>query len=377
MRQILTKEKYLKAISFDELIKATNECVRGVKWKESTAKFYTNRLYRIAELRQLLKTNKYKLQNYIKFMTFDPKPREICATRIRDRVLQRSLCNNGLYDAFVNPFIYDNLACQKGKGITASIKRMKYHLNKYFHENNTNEGYYLKLDIHHYFESTPHEELKKIVKYYIREENFQKIVFDIIDSFDDKRSDKEIKLDPFGKRGIGLGSQCSQLLQLLYLNDVDHYIKEQLKVAHYIRYMDDMILLARTKEHANFLLQKIKEILERKGLTLNKKSKISRIQDNIQFCKIIYKLSKSGKIKTKVVRKTFNREIRRIRKYKQLLKDGKISIKDLIQHGNTWYGFAKWRCSGKQIKFIKDLFRNTFSEFKGNKELIKYKYQLM
>lgn len=361
MNQVLTEENYKKAISFDELIKATNECVKGVKWKESTAKFYNERMFRIVQLRKELHEGKYKIQSYIKFLTYDPKRREISATRIRDRVLQRSLCNNGLYDAFVKSFIYDNLACQKGKGTTKAIERMKYHLTQYFKDNKTNKGYYLKLDIRHYFESTPHEKLKKIVAYYIKELHFQEHVFKIIDSFEDKRSEDQIKLDPFGKRGIGLGSQCSQLLQLLYLNDLDHYIKEQLKIKHYLRYMDDIVMFINTKEDAKIIWDKIEMFLKKKGLELNQKSKISRIEDNVQFCKVIYKLSSSGKVKTKVVRKTFNKERRKLRKYKELLKDNKITIKELIQHGNTWYGFAKWRCSGKQIKYIKEQAKKLFS----------------
>ena len=154
----------------------------------------------------------------------------------------------------MNSFIYDNLACQRGKGTTKAIERMKYHLRKYFLENHTNKGYYVKLDIHHYFQSTPHQKLKEIVAERIVQPDFQKRVFEIIDSFKDERPQEEISHDEFGERGIGLGSQCSQLLQLLYLDELDHLIKEKFHVAHYLRYMDDMIILVSSKEEATSLL---------------------------------------------------------------------------------------------------------------------------
>ena len=73
---------------------------------------------------------------------------------------------------------------------------------------------------------------------------------------------------------MGLGSQCCQLLQLLYLDPFDHWLKEQCKVKHYLRYMDDMILLVKTKAEADELLEKISAYLGKIGLKLNPKSHI-------------------------------------------------------------------------------------------------------
>jgi len=61
-------------------------------------------------------------------------------------------------------------------------------------------------------------------------------------------------------------------LQLLYLNDFDHFVKEKLKIKHYLRYMDDMIMIVRTKEEAEALKAKCKVELEKIGLELNPKS---------------------------------------------------------------------------------------------------------
>ena len=362
MKYKLTYDQYKKAISTEQLIKAERLCRRGVLWKDSVIGFDFNVYKNCSLLNKQLENGTYKLQKYKVFKLNDPKPRIITATRFPDRVVQRSLCENGLYEAFVHSFIYDNCACQKNKGTTFAIKRIYRHLREFFKENNREVcGYYLKLDIKKYFESTPHNLLKQIVKNKIKEPHFVERVFQIIDSFKDKRAEEEIKNDEFGERGVGLGSQISQLLQLLYLSDLDHYIKEQLKVSHYIRYMDDMLLFVKTKEEVEYFLNKIKIFVKNKGLKLNHKSKIGKISDGITYMKIRYTLHENGKIKKHCCRKTFSREIRRLNKFKRLYIEGKITDKELIQHGNSWYGFAKWRCSGKQIKMIKEKVNELFS----------------
>lgn len=78
----------------------------------------------------------------------------------------------------------------------------------------------------------------------------KRIIYEVIDSFKDTRPQAEIDADLFGERGIALGSHLSQLLQLMYLDGFDHYVKERLRVRHYVRYMDDMLMLVPTKEEA-------------------------------------------------------------------------------------------------------------------------------
>lgn len=78
---------YAKAISLPELEKAAFECARGVRWKESVAKWMYERIPRLAELHAQLVSGRYKLSDYIIFRLCDPKPRIIHSTRFRDRVV--------------------------------------------------------------------------------------------------------------------------------------------------------------------------------------------------------------------------------------------------------------------------------------------------
>jgi hypothetical protein len=90
--------------------------------------------------------------------------------------------------------------------------------------------------------------------------------------------------------------------------------------------MDDMVILVRSKEEAINLLQKIREYLEKeRGLELNPKSRIGRIENGLEFLKARYFLKERGAIRTKISRKTLNREVRRLTTILKLFSKGKIS----------------------------------------------------
>jgi len=222
-----------------------------------------NATHNVLDLHRKLKDGTYKIKPYREFMLYVPKRRIIRSTYFCDRVVQRSLCNNGVYDAITHSFIEDNVACQTGKGTAYARERVLKHLTRFSKKMNSTKGYFVKLDLHSFFDTIPHESLKECVKHAIIQRGFRKCVFDVIDSFDmvDQRSQEEIDADPFGRRGIALGSQLSQLLALLYLNDFDHYVKEQLRVKHYVRYMDDMLFLAESEKEARKIMKVATEYL--------------------------------------------------------------------------------------------------------------------
>lgn len=85
------------------------------------------------------------------------------------------------------------------------------------------------------------------------------------------------------KNGLSIGAMSSQLLAIFYLNDLDHYIKETLRVKYYVRYQDDFLLFHPSKEYLKYCLEKIKLFLDKECLTLNKKTRIYSSQDKFLF----------------------------------------------------------------------------------------------
>lgn len=313
---------------FEALYKGLMKCKCGVMWKDSTALYVSNALKNTYLLRQELINKTYEIRPYQLFTIVDPKTRDITATNIRDRQVQRSLCDTYLYRELTRSFIRDSYSCLVGRGMDDAIRRMTGHLRNYYLEYGSNEGYVLKCDIKSYFGSTDHDLAKAAVAKRIGYGDEYKAVEQIIDSFD-------------GSTGIGLGSQVSQLIQLAVLDDMDHYIKEKLKIKYYSRYMDDFILIHPDKEYLNECLRQIKKMLEEKHLMLNKKTEILSLRNGFTFLKWRFILTSSGKVVRKMSDRSIVKERRKLKKMKQLVDKKAITIEEVRQSFLCWAASAE------------------------------------
>ena len=125
-------------LNFSNLLKALRKTCRNVRWKTSITQYELNGLKNSVKLINSATNKTYKISGYRVFQIYEPKKRTIMATRIKDRHLQRSLCDNYLYKCLTKSFIYDNCACQVGKGTHFAIKRMGTHLHKFYRRNKSN-----------------------------------------------------------------------------------------------------------------------------------------------------------------------------------------------------------------------------------------------
>lgn len=114
--------------TFRNLYDAMRLCKRGVIWKDSVAGYVVNGLVRIHRLKKSLENDKYDISPYTEFKVYEPKERDILSTKIKDRVFQRSFVDNYFYDEMTRSFIYDNGACQKGRGTERTRKRLICHM---------------------------------------------------------------------------------------------------------------------------------------------------------------------------------------------------------------------------------------------------------
>ena len=127
-------DEYAEAIKLRNLYKALRKCCAGTMWKDGTALYRSDGLENSVKLRQDYLNGTYRLQRYMRFKISRPKPRDITATRIRDRHGQRSACDNVLYPALTRSFIHDNGACQRGMGVDYTVERVKYWLRRIYHK---------------------------------------------------------------------------------------------------------------------------------------------------------------------------------------------------------------------------------------------------
>lgn len=324
----------IKELYFDEAMKYENLrdglrlCCRNVRWKDSVIGYELHAPLNTYKLRQEILSGTYKISPYQTFTIYEPKTRKIVATRIRDRQLQMALCNGGLYEDFVEHFIYDNCACQKGKGTDFAFKRLKVLMRKFYQKHGKN-GYVLKMDIHHFFPTTRHDVAKEIVKKKISDPRACQFVCDVIDSFE-------------GEIGIGLGSQISQLVELLVLDGIDHYIKEQLRIKYYIRYMDDFVLIHKDKDYLRYCRDAVEKKLNELYLTLNKKTTIYPLSQGIKFLKWKFLYTETGKILMKMDKKKIGAERRKIKRMLRKEIDGRLA------QGTSLLSFQAWRANAKR-----------------------------
>ena len=320
------------ACSFYELYKGLKKACRNIRWKDSVVGYESNVLKNTLKLKKRLLSGNYRISKYQKLTVYEPKKREILASRLVDRQFQRSLCDCGLYEDITEHLIRDNVACQIGKGTGDALKRLKIHLHRYYRLHGA-DGWVLKCDIHHFFPSTRHDTAKDAVNKYVSDEKAAKAVSDVIDSFG-------------GDIGIGLGSQISQLVEILVLNDLDHFIKEQLRIKYYIRYMDDFILIHDDKEYLKYCKNTIEKKLGELGFKLNNKTSIQTLKHGIVFLQWRFILTSTGKVLILMNPKKIARQKKRMKKLYEKELSGEVrkgSVHDSLQsflanaaNGNTY-----------------------------------------
>jgi len=190
---------------------------------------------------------------------------------------------NVLYDVFDKKMIKQSYACRKWYG---SHKAIKYLQKLTFNEKGE---FYLKLDISKYFYSVNHAKLKDIIFHHIKDESIRYVVWEVIDSYKtwtqfDEILKNNIKYISNDKKWIPIWSIISQLFANFYLHKVDHFVKHDLKVKKYIRYMDDFILLWEKQELNHAKKEIIDFVYSELDLFINpKKVSFNLVWDWINF----------------------------------------------------------------------------------------------
>ena len=337
--------------SFDSLYKAMHKCKKGVTWKDSVSRYCNNGLVSTLKLQRSLEEDTYKIDDYYKFVIHEPKLREIVSTKFKDRVFQRSLCDNYLYKEMTKSFIHDNGACQNGKGTDFSRNRLVYMLRKHYRKHGS-EGYVLKCDFKNYFGSTPHSTIKKTLQKHIGDCWAMEKSFDVIDTYDNG-----------DKKGVGLGSQITQLVQLLVLSNIDHHIKEKLGIKCYLRYMDDLVLIHKDKGKLQDCLKVITELSSNLGLTLNsRKTQIFKLSQGISFLGFKFHLSASGKVCALILKPNISKRKRKIKKHKDLVYEGKMTREKADESYASWKAHAEHGNSFKTIQRMDKYYTTIWEE---------------
>lgn len=251
----------------------------------------------IFDLYSRLKNKTYKHGTYKDFYVNDPKRRHIHKSNATDRVLHHLLYKH-LYRIFDKTFIYDSYSCRSGKGTHKAVKRLES-FTRIVSQNYTRECWALKLDIKKFFDSIDHIVLKNLLYKKVKDQNIARLIDEVIDSFHSEAG---------AGKGIPLGNLTSQIFANIYLNELDQFIKHQLKIKNYLRYADDFVILDADRSHLNTYLDSISDFVQNNlKLELHpKKIIVTKLTWGIDFCGYIvlprYVLSRT-KTKKRIIKK--------------------------------------------------------------------------
>lgn len=346
---------YADVISVSALYNSAFCSAKGVKWKASVQRYLLNIFPLIYQSRKNLLVHKNICEGFIEFdISERGKTRHIRSVHFRERVIQKSLCQNALIPLMTRSLIADNGASQKGKGTLYSIKRLEKHLRKHYRKHG-NKGYILVIDFKKYFDNINHDKLKEVINGYIDDKEILKLSDDFINAFGDK--------------GLGLGSETSQINAVSYLNKIDHFIKEKLKINGYGKYMDDSYFIHPEKEYLVKLLEKLTKIYSEYGVKLNtKKTCIIPIKQGFTFLKTRFFITDTGRIIKKPCRESITRERRKLKKQAVLLSKGILTAKDIEISFASWLGSMKHRHARKTVYQMTKLYKKIIMEEKKNDE---------
>lgn len=272
-------------IGFDALYWAARKCFKGVGWKWSTQNFKLHIIENIVRLANDLASGQYKEgRTHPVHLTY-PKKREALAITLRDRTVQRSVNDNRNYPAMTRSLIYANFACQKGKGTDAARNYWKAALRRaYIRYGRTNKFKIVVVDFKDYYGSMRHD---------ITNAMFADKLDPWTAAFTARTLDKQYK----GDTGYNPGSQMVQIAGISYPDKLDHHMKEVVRVAIYMHYMDDFQMPARNDDEALALLAEIRRESSKIGLRLHPaKTRIVDAKDGAVLLGFHYRVTETGKV---------------------------------------------------------------------------------
>jgi len=245
-------------------------------------RFETNAPSHLLKIQERLQSRSYTFGPYKTFTVQEKKFREVVDAPMKDRIVHWMLYRY-LLPIWQPRFIHDTFGNLPARGSHAAVKHLAQFARR------PSNQWALQLDISKYFHSVPHAQLKARALQHVGDHDIRQLISNLIDSY--RTGDNYDHLFAPGTlyrenpdKGMPIGNLSSQLFANIYLNDFDHWLKETLQVKHYVRYVDDMVLLGHTKEYLQEICRQIIERLSTEGITIHpKKIRIAPAAAGIPF----------------------------------------------------------------------------------------------
>lgn len=314
---------YNEKLTFDKLLQAHLRARKQKVRKAEVIKFEMNLENNITNLLHHLQNNTYQVGQYRSFYVKEPKLRKIEALPYQDRIVHQWYVEEFIKPNIVPKFIKDTYACITNRGTHKAIDAVQ----KYMCICKRNWGNYwiLKCDIHKYFYSIDPNILFNIMKKYIQDKKLLNLTHKFI--FDNRTENI----------GIPIGNYTSQFFANIYLNELDQYVKHQLKIKYYVRYMDDFIFLLKDKKSCIKVKKLVEEFVNNNlKLDLNEKSRYYPCNQGVNFCG--YRIWPTHRL----LRNRCKRKIlKKVRKWNIIWQSGNLDFSIVMPSLQSWIGHTK------------------------------------
>lgn len=289
---------YKDMCDLDNIRKTYNTVKKSCTNKRLVYDFNLNESANLYNLMVKLTNKSYEFHKYHIFMIHEKKYRIIMSESIEDKIVNHLLCDYVLIPSLMKGMIDTSVATRKNKGTSYAF----FKINEYIHDLSFNgEVYALKIDISKYFYNIDHELLINKIKNKIKDKDALNLIIKLINTTDEEYINEDIinlkhqNINSFNKeeinkiplyekgKGLGIGSMVSQVLAAYYLNDVDYFIKENLKCKSYIRFMDDLLILDNNLNRLKEIYYLVENEIINNKLKINDKHGIYKLSRGLNF----------------------------------------------------------------------------------------------
>jgi len=332
---------YPRLCSFENLYLAFERARRRKSARDYVTRFGYDPEERLIRLAEELAEKSYRHGALKAFYVYRPKKRLIKAATFRDRIVHHALCNV-IEPIFERRFIYDSYANRVGKGTHRALDRFTQFARK--------NRYVLKCDIRKYFQSIDHEILLEILGRRIRDPDILWLVREILRGGQALTPDSEPEEaippayfpgdDLFAalrSRGLPIGNLTSQFSGNVYLHELDHFVKCELRHPCYIRYEDDFVAFGENKRELHDVRTAIEEFLATLRLEVHaRKCFVAPVDVGVDFLGFqVFPTHRRLRRSTGVA---FERRFRRLA---EDYADGLVTLKQVRSSIAGWVGHAK------------------------------------
>lgn len=351
------KNCFYKKLTFENMLNAHYRSRESKAYRKEVIEFEMNLENNIINLVNNIKNKKYRLGKYRSFIVYEPKMRTINSLPYVDRVVHQWYVQEFIKPYYMPRLISFTFACIPGRGTHKAVDHVQNNMRIF--KRNYGDFWILKCDIKKYFYSINTNTLFNIMKKSITDKDLLFLTKLMI--YNSEADNPNL--------GIPIGNYTSQFFANIYLNELDKYVKHCLRIKFYTRYMDDFILLAKTKSECIELKEKIEKFLmENLQLELNSKSRYYPYKMGVNFCG--YRIFLTHRILRTSNKKKIKKQIK---KFNILYHNKTLNINRAMSTINSWIAHSNhcnsYRLQQKVLKSADFIYTDSTDEY-IQKELI-------